>query len=111
MSRLSDNLQREFFFQETVGNIVKNFPTLFEETSENDEEQDGEGTVSRNSRRSGFAQYDILPYILKYCESTNEKFTDALGYSISQVLYVVSYKVIEAKEQEKRLKEIQHKYK
>ena len=53
----------------------------------------------------------IIPYILKYCEVTNEKFSDVMNESINLVFYIVSYEILRLKEQEKQLKAIRNKNK
>lgn len=50
-----------------------------------------------------------MPYILKYCEVANETLTSVFKESINLVLYVVTYEVLKAKEQEKQLKAIRNK--
>lgn len=52
--------------------------------------------------------FGIIPYILKYCEVTNEPITEVMNESINFVFYIVSYEVLKAKEQEKQLKQIRN---
>lgn len=54
--------------------------------------------------------FGIIPFILKYCEVTNETITSVMNESVSFVFYIVSYEVLKAKEQEKQLKQIRNKY-
>ena len=86
---------------------MQSFPLLFEEKYQ--ESENGQGEEERSSespQQGGLLQFGILPYILKYCEATNERFTDTLNQPINMVLYVVSYKILEWKEQEKQLKKL-----
>ena len=50
--------------------------------------------------------FGIIPYILKYCEVTNETISNVMNESVNFVFYVVSYEVLKAKEQERQLKQI-----
>lgn len=52
--------------------------------------------------------FGIIPYVLKYCEVTNETISDVMNESVNFVFYIVSYEVIKAKEQEKQLKQIRN---
>lgn len=52
--------------------------------------------------------FGIIPYVLKYCEVTNETISDVMNESINFVFYIVSYEVLKAKEQEKQLKQIRN---
>lgn len=54
--------------------------------------------------------FGIIPFILKYCEVTNETISNVMNESINLVLYIVSYEVLKAKEQEKQLKQIRSKH-
>ena len=53
-------------------------------------------------------RFGIIPYVLKYCEVTNETISDVMNESINFVFYIVSYEVLKAKEQEKQLKQIRN---
>lgn len=50
-----------------------------------------------------------MPFILKFCQVTNETFTSALEYDISTLFYIVSYEVLKSREQEKQIKQMQHR--
>lgn len=52
--------------------------------------------------------FGIIPYVLKYCEVTNETISDVMNESVNFVFYIVSYEVLKAKEQEKQLKQIRN---
>lgn len=52
--------------------------------------------------------FGIIPYVLKYCEVTNETISDVMNESVNFVFYIVSYEVLKAKEQEKQLKRIRN---
>lgn len=54
--------------------------------------------------------FGILPFVLKYCEVTNETISNVMNESVNFVFYVVSYEVLKAKEQERQLKQIRNKY-
>lgn len=54
--------------------------------------------------------FGILPFILKYCEVTNETISNVMNESVNFVFYVVTYEVLKAKEQEKQLKQIRNNY-
>lgn len=54
--------------------------------------------------------FGIIPFILKYCEVSNETITSVMNESVSFVFYIVSYEILKAKEQEKQLKQIRNKY-
>ena len=96
-----------FFFQQTIANILQNFPILFNQSSEEDrEEQTEEETTYKQHQTNGLMEFGIIPYILKYCEVTNETITDVMNESVNFVFYIVSYEVLKAKEQEKQLKQI-----
>jgi hypothetical protein len=102
-----------FFFTKTIGNICTNFPVLFDERDREDEgdRQREEERGNRTNGENGFATFGIIPYILKYCEVTNEKFSDVMNESINLVFYIVSYEILRLKEQEKQLKAIRNKNK
>ena len=96
-----------FFFQQTITTISKSFPVLFDERSEEDEDgQTEEEKDIRTNQQNGLLQFGIIPYVLKYCEVTNETITDVMNESVNFVFYIVSYEVLKAKEQEKQLKQI-----
>ena len=59
---------------------------------------------------NGLTQFGIIPYLLKYCEVTNETLTDVMNESINLIFYIVSYEVLKAKEQERQLKQIRNKH-
>mgnify|MGYP003564480863 FL=1 len=52
--------------------------------------------------------FGIIPYVIKYCEVTNEPITEVMNESINFVFYIVSYEVLKAKEQKKQLKQIRN---
>lgn len=52
--------------------------------------------------------FGIIPYVLKYCDVTNETISDVMNESVNFVFYIVSYEVLKAKEQEKQLKRIRN---
>jgi hypothetical protein len=83
---------------------------LFNQGSEEDEdtEEVEERTYPQYSQ-SGLMEFGILPYILKYCEVTNETISAVMNESINFVFYVVTYEVLKAKEQERQLKLIRNK--
>lgn len=54
--------------------------------------------------------FGIIPFLLKYCEVTNETISNVMNESINFVLYIVSYEVLKAKEQERQLKQIRTKH-
>ena len=94
------------FFQQTVCQIHKNFPILFnQETGEDGSTEGGEGEPNQSGR--GFSEFGIIPFILKFCEVTNETFTAALEYEVTTLFYIVSYEVLKAREQEKQIKKMQ----
>lgn len=93
----------KFFFRNTIDNVCNSFPLLFERGDEGREEDSGP------IRQNPIATFGIIPYILKYCEVTNETLTDVMKESINLVFYIVSYEVVKAKEQEKQLKSIKNK--
>ena len=41
---------------------------------------------------------------------TNHNFEEAMQYDVSTLFYIVTYRVLQLKEQEKRLKEAQRKH-
>lgn len=55
--------------------------------------------------------FGIIPFLLKYCEVTNETITSVMNESVNFVFYIVSYEILKAKEQEKQLKQIRNNYK
>lgn len=95
-----------FFFQQAISNICDNFPLLFEGRSEGDTKGEGD---ERGVGQNKFAPFGIIPYLLKYCEVTNETLTTVMKESVRLVFYIVSYEVVKAKEQERQLKEIRNK--
>ena len=98
-----------FFFQQTIQNILSAFPLLFDTPSE--EVENGEGEEKRTNQQhqeNGFVGFGIIPYVLKYCEVTNETISDVMNESVNFVFYIVSYEVLKAKEQEKQLKQIRN---
>ena len=52
-----------------------------------------------------------MPFILMYCNLTNEKITDALEMDVSFIFYIVSYEILRRKQEKKELDRIykQHK--
>ena len=97
-----------FFFQQAITTICNNFPLLFERGDEGD----GEGERDNNAfGQNKFASFGIIPYILKYCEVTNETLTTVMKESVRLVFYIVSFEVVKAKEQDRQLKEIRNKNK
>lgn len=102
-----------FFFNQTVTNIYKSFPLLFEggySEDENEGQEDEKSTI-RHHRQNEFSNFGIIPYVLKYCEVTNETLTNALLENVNTLFYIVTYEVLKAKEQERILKEIRLKNK
>ena len=47
---------------------------------------------------------------MMFCEVTNHTFEEAMGYDVSTLFYVVSYKVWENKRQEKMIKEMSKRH-
>lgn len=86
---------------------------LFEDGNEEDEgdRQEEEKVVDRQSGQNQFTSFGIIPYILKYCEVTNEKFSDVMNESINLVFYIVSYEILRLNEQERQLKAIRNQNK
>ena len=85
---------------------------MFNERSEGTEdgETEEEGIV-RKPQEDGLMAFGIIPFLLKYCEVTNETISNVMNESINFVLYIVSYEVLKAKEQERQLKQIRNTYK
>ena len=99
------------FFQQSITSILTAFPLLFDTTSREDGDADGEETdANQINQGNGLTQFGIIPYLLKYCEVTNETLTDVMNESINLIFYIVSYEVLKAKEQERQLKQIRNKY-
>lgn len=82
---------------------------MFAETGEEvkDGKKEEEG-VAQQFKEDGFVGFGIIPYILKYCEVTNETITSAFKESVNFVFYIVSYEVLKSKEQERQLKQIRN---
>ena len=100
----------KFFFQQSITSILTAFPLLFDTTSREDGDADGEETdANQINQGNGLTQFGIIPYLLKYCEVTNETLTDVMNESINLIFYIVSYEVLKAKEQERQLKQIRNK--
>lgn len=88
------------------------FPLLFNTTSE--EVEDGESEeerVNQKHKEDGLLGFGIIPFILKYCEVTNETITNVMNESVNFVFYIVSFEILKAREQEKQLKAIRNKNK
>ena len=85
---------------------MSSFPDLFNQ--EDEEGEDGEES-NRPIQKGGLVQFGILPYILTYCNATNEKLSDALEQPINLVLYVMTFEYYKHKEEEKKIKEIQNR--
>lgn len=86
------------------------FPLLFNQASEEVEDgESGEKETNRQPIQNGFLQFGIIPFILKYCEVTNETITNVMNESVNFVFYIVSFEILKAKEQEKQLKAIRNK--
>lgn len=86
---------------------------LFEGGYEEDEggRQEEEKVVDRQFGQNQFTTFGIIPFVLKYCEVTNETITNVMNESVNMVFYIVSYEILKAKEQERQLKEIRNKNK
>ena len=93
------------FFRQTVQTIISNFSLLFNQASE--EVEDGETEEERTNSKhqeDGLMGFGIIPYILKYCEVTNETITSVMNESVSFVFYIVSYEILESKRTRKATK-------
>lgn len=84
---------------------------LFEGGYEEDEgdRQEEEETTDRQFGQNQFTSFGIIPFILKYCEVTNETISNVMNESVNMVFYIVSYEILKAKEQERQLKSIRNK--
>ena len=72
---------------------------LFHSTDTGDEDTEtSEESNIRQLGQNGITQFGIIPYLLKYCEVTNEKLTDVMNESVNFVFYIVSYEIIKAQE-------------
>jgi len=88
MQQRSRNLQ---FFCGMVKKIHSNYPALFDLPDPQDEEEQGEGEGTQEGTGNPLKSFGIIPFILTYCQITNETFTSALRESVIQVLYIYSY--------------------
>jgi hypothetical protein len=86
---------------------------LFEGGYEEDEgdRQEEEKVVDRQFGQNQFATFGIIPFVLKYCEVTNETISNVMNEGVNMVFYIVTYEILKAKEQERQLKEIRNKNK
>ena len=101
-----------FFFNQTIRNITTNYPVLFKSRDTEDEFTEGEEeSSSRRNGKDGFAAFGIIPYLLKYCEVTNETLTNVMTESVNLVFYIVTFEILKSQEQERILTEIRNKNK
>lgn len=99
-----------FFFSQTIGNICKNYPVLFEGGDNENGYTEGEEEFNNTEyRENTFTAFGIIPIVLKYCEVTNERLTDVMKESVNLVFYIVTFEILKAKEQERQLKNIRDK--
>ena len=77
------------------------------ETEENEDAEKSEEGGNKSGREIN--GYGIIPFVLRFCEVTNETFTEAMNYDVNTLFYIVSYEILKQKEQEKQIKRMQHK--
>ena len=98
-----------------VGSIERHFPTLFdqvdEESREERESEQGTDSGAGESNQGAAQTYGILPYVLTYCQLTNETITTAYASSVIHLFYVVSYETERReRENEQRKRYMQRGY-
>ena len=95
-----------------VGSINKNFPTLFDQVDEENRESDpGADSEAETGDKAAEQAYGILPFVLTYCQLTNETITTAYTSSVIHLFYVVSYEVERReRENEQRKRYMQQGY-
>ena len=70
----------------------------------------GEESARRVDQSSGISQFGIMPYLMMFCEATNERLTDAMEYSLNYILYVVTYIVYKNDLERKELEKIRKRH-
>ena len=76
-----------------VEKIHGNFPTLFDQMDDGEEDADTEGE-SRGVEEQGRGAkdpYGIIPYVLTYCRVTNETISEAYKGSVNHLFFIVTY--------------------
>ena len=60
--------------------------------------------VDRQFGQNQFTTFGIIPFVLKYCEVTNETISNVMNEGVNMVFYIVSYEILKAKEARKTIK-------
>ena len=96
----------KFFFHQSIVCITGKYPILFTPQYEGDS---GDTTTDGPIQRSGLAQFDIIPILLRYCKETNETLSFTLNEPICSVLYICSYAFMLDEEQKKEYEKLNRK--
>jgi hypothetical protein len=91
-----------------LGGIYKNFPGLFDQPAESEDDPGREEEGDRGENGS-FTRFDIFPLVLDYCKETNETLTTALNESVVQVFFICDYINEKRIEERKQLNKIYKK--
>lgn len=93
-----------FFFTDTIRNICKSNPYLFEG---GDNGEDGQQQGSRRGfGQADFSIFGVIPFLLKYCEIANESLTDVMNEDIRSIFFIINYEMLKLKEQERMIKNL-----
>ena len=74
-----------------VKSIHQNHPALFDQADEVEENEQENNAEVETGNRSPLAMYGIIPFVLTYCQLTNETLTTAMRESVLQVLFIYNY--------------------
>ena len=99
-----------FFFRNTVKHISEQFPTIFNQEHEEDEDNEGTGKrYDKEARRDGLEQFNFFPLILLFCTETNTQLKDVWDFSINLVCYTLSYILVRNKKQQQEINKLRRK--
>ena len=77
-----------------VKSIHRNHPALFDLPEEDEESEQGTTESFESGNQSALSAFGIIPFVLTYCQLTNETLTAAMRESVLQVLYIYNYEHI-----------------